>query len=142
MALRAFIEQVDLFSDLPSDVVDKLIDRGSEQHVPAGHMIVHQGSPGAGFHLILEGSAVVSVDGNQVATLAPGDYFGEMSLLDKAPHSADVVSGPDGVKTFRISPVMFSELVDSSTHCDRVLLKILTRRVRRLEEAARGSAND
>lgn len=136
MTLRAFLEQVDLFSDLPDDVLDKIIERGSEERVPAGHVLVTQGSPGAGFHLILDGSAVVSINDKEVATLEPGDYFGEMSLIDKAPHSATVVSGPDGARTFQISPIMFGELVDSSTHCDRVLLKILTRRVRRLEEAA------
>ena len=136
MTLRAFLEQVDLFSDLPDDVLDKIIERGSEERVPGGHVLVTQGSPGAGFHLVLDGSAVVSINDKEVATLKPGDYFGEMSLIDKAPHSATVLSGPDGAKTFQISPIMFGELVDSSTHCDRVLLKILTRRVRRLEEAA------
>ena len=136
MTLRAFLEKVDLFSDLPDDTVDTLIQRGAEEHVPAGRVLVTQGSPGAGFHLILEGSAVVSVNDKEVATLQPGDYFGEMSLIDKAPHSATVVSGPDGVKMFQVAPVTFGELLDSSTHCDRVLLRILTRRIRRLEEAA------
>jgi CRP-like cAMP-binding protein len=138
MALRAFLEKVDLFSDLPDDTIDMLIERGAEEHVPAGQVLVKQGSPGAGFHLILEGTAIVTVNDEDVATLQPGDYFGEMSLIDKAPHSATVASGPDGVKMFQVSPVTFNELLDHSTHCDRVLLKILTRRVRRLEEAARG----
>jgi CRP-like cAMP-binding protein len=62
-----------------------------------------------------------------------------MSLIDQAPHSATVVSGPGGVRTFILSPLTFQGMLKQSPHYDRVLLKILTRRVRRLEEAARGA---
>lgn len=138
MALRTFLKGVDLFSDLPDDVMDMVIERGSEEHLPAGHVLVEQGQPGVGLQVIMEGSAVVVLNGKEVANLHVGDYFGEMSLIDRAPHSATVVSGAGGVKTFKISPVTFNELLNESTHCDRVLLRILTRRVRRLEEALRG----
>ncbi|MDV3222252.1 cyclic nucleotide-binding domain-containing protein [Intrasporangium sp.] len=140
MTLRAFLRHEDLFSDVPDDVLDTVIERGSEQQVPAGRVLVQQGQSGGGLHLVLEGSAVVTVDDTEVATLGPGDYFGEMSLIDRAPHSATVSSGPSGVTTFILSPVTFQGLLDLSPHCDRVLLKILTRRVRRLEEALRADA--
>lgn len=140
MTLRAFLRHEDLFSDVPDDVLDTVIERGSEQQVPAGRVLVQQGQSGGGLHLVLQGSAVVTVDDAEVATLGPGDYFGEMSLIDRAPHSATVSSGPSGVTTFILSPATFQGLLDLSPHCDRVLLKILTRRVRRLEETLRADA--
>ena len=109
MALRSFLHNVDIFSGLPEDVLDLVIERGSEQHVPAGRVLVEQGQSGGGLHLLLNGSALVRSGGTDIATLGSGDYFGEMSqtMLDLAPE------------------------------CAGVQVKILTRRVRRLEEALR-----
>lgn len=50
-----------------------------------GSTLVSQGSADAGFHLILECSAQVSVNDAPRAQIGPGDYFGEMSLIDSAP---------------------------------------------------------
>jgi len=137
MALRAFLRHEDLFSDVPEDILDTIIERGSEQQLPSGHVLVKQGQSGGGLHVLLRGSADVTINGDRVATLGPGDFFGEMSLIDQAPHSATIISGAQGVRTFVLSPLTFGSLLDLSPHYDRVLLKILTRRVRRLEDAQR-----
>jgi len=54
--------------------------------------IVKQGEPGIALYLILRGGAEVRRDGRALAHLGPGQFFGEMTLLDEQPRSADVVA--------------------------------------------------
>jgi CRP-like cAMP-binding protein len=130
------LARVDLFEGMPREVLDELIQRGTTRTIGAGHEFITQGSAESGLQLILDGTATVVVNGTEVATMAEGDYLGEISLLDSAPRSASVVAGPDGVKTFGISPLSFSALLDSNPQMARPLLSVLTARIRRIEAAA------
>lgn len=83
---------VKLFSSLNKKELG-LVSRASDViDVPAGTEIVKEGEVGHEFYLILRGVATVRRNGRKIATLGPGSYFGEMSLLDKGPRSATVVT--------------------------------------------------
>src|SRR4051812_27430889 len=74
----------------------QLIGRASDEvSVAAGKTLVEEGSPGHEFFLILDGSASVYRDGRKLATLGPGQYFGELALLDRGPRSATVKADTD-----------------------------------------------
>jgi CRP-like cAMP-binding protein/Fe-S-cluster-containing hydrogenase component 2 len=60
------------------------------QHYARGATIIRQGAPGQALYLIEEGQVVVEQDGQTIAHLDEGDFFGEMSLLARSPHNADV----------------------------------------------------
>ena len=64
-------------------------------NVNAGKTVVREGDVGREFMIILSGTASVSRLGNKFATLGPGDFFGEMSLLGKGPRSATVTAETD-----------------------------------------------
>jgi CRP/FNR family cyclic AMP-dependent transcriptional regulator len=63
--------------------------------VKSGSEVVKEGTPGHEFFLILDGEAVVKRGGRKIATLGPGNYFGELALLDRGPRSATIVAGSD-----------------------------------------------
>jgi MFS family permease len=83
---------IDLFAPLAPPVLERLAwNLGSAQAKPADRIIV-QGDKGGLFYLITEGRASVSVDGRQIATLGPGQYFGEIALLRDVPRTATVTA--------------------------------------------------
>lgn len=141
MAVRDAIVKVDLFRDLPASAIDDIVSRGTKIQVGAGRVLVQQGATDSGLQLILAGSAVVSVHGEERATLAEGEYFGEISLIDGAPRSATVLAGPDGAQTFAMSPLAFSQVLDDHPEIARPLLKVLTARIRRIEGQTRRPAS-
>jgi len=81
-----------LFADLTTPVLESLIDTFDEQMFNEGERVVRQGLSSAAFYVILEGSAIIRVDGKDRATLRPGDYFGEISSLLGEEPIADIVA--------------------------------------------------
>jgi CRP/FNR family cyclic AMP-dependent transcriptional regulator len=61
----------------------------------AGTVIAREGDPGVGLFVILSGNAEVSIGGRRKATLGPGDFFGEIALLDGGPRTATVTAKTD-----------------------------------------------
>jgi CRP/FNR family cyclic AMP-dependent transcriptional regulator len=142
MSLKESLCAVELFCELPDDLVEEVIARGSTVEVGPGVPVVKQGDRGAGMVMLLKGSADVDVDGRAVGSLSKGDYFGEMSLIDGSGRTATVTSGPDGLTAFRLSPAAFTDLIDQHPHTAVLLLKGLVTRVRQLEaRAGEGAAS-
>ena len=75
---------VPLFSMLPEEEVAKLARRAHELKVPAGTVVTDMDTVGVSFGVIVDGQATVSVHGTPVRALGPGDFFGEMALIDES----------------------------------------------------------
>jgi CRP-like cAMP-binding protein len=100
-----------------------------ETYHNSGDAIVTEGRGGVGFHLIIDGEANVIRGGRTVAKLAPGEFFGEMALVDDAPRSASVVAESD-LTTIVISKWEFRPLVKSHPELAWKLIEHLVARVR------------
>jgi len=133
--LAEHLAKVDMFSGLDHATLDALVQRGTTMTFPPGRVVAEQDRDGSTFHLVLDGSAAVAVNGVERGTLSEGNYFGEMSLIDGAPRSATVVAGADGLKTFTVSQLSFSELLDEQPHVARQLCESLVERIRKIEAA-------
>jgi CRP/FNR family transcriptional regulator, cyclic AMP receptor protein len=76
---------------LPADL-GGLAERAIEVEFPPDHVIARQGEIGTGFFVVVDGSVRVVRDGEELAVLGPGEFFGELSVLDGKPRVAQVVS--------------------------------------------------
>jgi len=102
---------------------------------PAGTVLTRTGDPGDEFFLILDGTVRVGVSTGQPVLLRPGEFFGEMSLLDGDPRSATVVTDTP-VRLLVVNRGDFSLLRREVPELTQILLVTLSRRVRQAEARA------
>jgi CRP/FNR family transcriptional regulator, cyclic AMP receptor protein len=81
-----------LFKGIDAAGLAALAARAEQVDFPAGHLIARQGEIGTGFFVIIKGSVRVVRDGEVVARLGAGEFFGELSVLDRMPRNATVTS--------------------------------------------------
>jgi CRP-like cAMP-binding protein len=100
-------------SQVYASIADLLnFDLDSQKEYADGDIICYKGEPGDTFYLIKEGSVNIKTHGQEVASLQPGDYFGEKSLLSDEPRNADVVA--EGyVVCHTLSRQVFQDLLGS-----------------------------
>jgi CRP/FNR family transcriptional regulator, cyclic AMP receptor protein len=79
-----------LFADLSAPQLEAIIHIFDERVFADGETVVHQGLSGSAFYIIVDGEALVLVDGVERAKLGRGDFFGEVAILLGVPATADV----------------------------------------------------
>jgi CRP/FNR family cyclic AMP-dependent transcriptional regulator len=105
--------------------------------VAEGTVLARSGEPGQEFFLILDGTARVEVSARKRSRLQPGQYFGEMSLLDGGPRSATVVADTP-LRLLVIKRGDFATLLREAPELTQSLLATLSRRVRVAESSLTG----
>jgi CRP/FNR family cyclic AMP-dependent transcriptional regulator len=143
--LISILADVDLFRGLTPKVLGQIADRGHEADYAPGAVVIVQGDSVEGFkafspngvemHVVLSGSARVDVNGQTHATLGAGTYFGEVSLIDGRPRSADVVAGEEGLRTLALSKWTFEDLLEHHPEIAVPMLRVLAIRLRAVEES-------
>ncbi len=103
--------------------------------MPKGTELVKEGGIGREFFFILEGSASVRRNKRRVATLGPGQYFGELALLDRRPRSASVVADTD-MRLLVLTQREFAGVVEEIPSLSRKLLTTMAGRLREADERA------
>jgi CRP/FNR family cyclic AMP-dependent transcriptional regulator len=121
------LRRVPLFSGLDKKELESLGKLIKEQQYGAGATIVKSGAGGHGLYIIKEGKVSVVRDGQIVATLGPGQFFGEISVLDGGPRTADVRADADTVCLTLISWEVKPFLMDNASITYKMLLEMVKR---------------
>ena len=125
-----------LFEHASPNILESLANRLRRRHFRRSEVIFHQGDPGDSLHIVAAGSVKIllpSAEGDEaiIATLRPGDIFGELALLDGAPRSA-TATALDQSDTLVLPRAEFTPLLDTLPGLRDALLASLTHELRRL----------
>ena len=132
---RTYLAQVPMFHACSSAQIDEVIDLAEGRAVDPGTVIVREGDRGDEFFVIGTGQASVSRDGQEVARLGPGDFFGELALFDEAPRNA-TVTATTGTTVVTIGRTAFQKLLGDLPGFRDALLKGMAHRLHLLDAKA------
>jgi pyruvate,water dikinase len=121
--------RVPLFEDLDPREIDQIARLFKERRFAAGEPVAKEGAGGATFFVIASGGATVSIRGEQVGTLGPGDYFGEIALIDEGARAATITASSDLV-CYGLTLWDFRPLVQSNGVIAWKLLQAMAKRLR------------
>jgi CRP-like cAMP-binding protein len=127
-AYVVYLSRVPMFSRCSSAQLEQLASNSTERSVGTGDPIVTEGEAGDEFFVIADGAAEVLRSGNAVAKLGPGDYFGELALLDPAPRDATVAAtAPSNLLV--LSRDVFTKAIDELPALRSAVLTGMARRI-------------
>jgi CRP/FNR family cyclic AMP-dependent transcriptional regulator len=127
------LERVPLFAELDRREVEHIARSFKERRFSAGETVIKEGSGGATFYLVDAGEATISVGGRERGTLKPGDYFGEIALIDEGARAATITASSDLV-LYGLTLWEFRPLVQATPAIGWKLLLALTKMYRDILE--------
>jgi CRP/FNR family transcriptional regulator len=128
------LRKVPLFSSFSDRELQRLAQSFKERRFAAGDTIASEGKGGVGFFVIGEGAVSYSVAGKETGRGGPGDYFGEIALIDDGPRSATVTAETD-VTAYGLTSWEFRPLVEENVSIAWQLLQALAKRLRAAQQS-------
>ena len=122
----ALLQRVPLFSDLDRKELDRIAASMKERTFSAGDTVTAEGSSGVGFFVIESGNAKVTVGGEDRRRLGPGDYFGEVALLNESARTATITAESD-LKCYGLTSWEFRPLVETQPSIAWKLLQAMSK---------------
>jgi CRP/FNR family cyclic AMP-dependent transcriptional regulator len=123
------LKKVPLFAGLDDRELGQIASSLKERRFAAGDTMTEEGAGGAGFFIVEEGEADVSVDGQARGQIGPGDYFGEIALLTGSDRTATITATTDMV-CWGMTPWDFRPLVESNSAIAWKLLTAMAEKLR------------
>ena len=131
------LKAMPLLADLPHSEVERLASRAKVEHYVIGEELIKEGTSGSMAYFVVSGTCDVrrkrGSQQRRVATMGPGDFFGELSIIDPAPRTATVTAAED-VTVLVLSGYDFNAALKSNKSMALHLVKTLTKRLRAQED--------
>lgn len=121
------ISGVPLFAQCSKAELQEIAAIADEIDIAEGKELTTEGSPGREFFVIIEGTASVAQDGDQINDLGPGDFFGEVALVKDTPRTA-TVTATSPVRALVVTRQNFKRLIERQPDIERTVLKALVER--------------
>ncbi|MDD2988285.1 MAG: Crp/Fnr family transcriptional regulator [Zoogloea sp.] len=139
-----YLDRVDLFDGLSDEQAEVLRGRSRIRSFAPNTIVVNEGDDGSSLFVVQSGSLKVFLTDNigrevTLSLLDPGDYFGELALLDDAPRSASVIALSRS-EVLQIPRVAFLALIEAYPACMQIVVRNLVGRIRTLTESVRALA--
>lgn len=124
------LRAVPLFSGCNDKHLEFIATRVEDIDVPSGKVLTEQGKSGGEFFIVVAGEAEVKRDGAVVDSIKPGDFFGEIALLDNGPRTATVTSTTP-MRLLVLSPRQFQDVLHDDAEIAVTILHTVVRRLRK-----------
>lgn len=123
------LRKVPLFAGLDNKELDEIASSMRERRFKAGDTVTQEGAGGVGFFVVEEGQADVNVGGEAKGSVGPGDYFGEIALINESPRTATLTARTDMI-CYGMTPWDFRPLVESNSAIAWKLLTAMAQKMR------------
>ena len=130
------LRRVDLFAAMSTRSLHLIADATVDIAVTAGGYIVRQGQVGTGFYLVASGRVRVVRGSEILATLGPGEFFGELSVLDQAPRMAHVIA-EEPTTCLALASWEFVRILEKNPKTALAVMRVMARRLRAAEDHPR-----
>jgi CRP-like cAMP-binding protein len=126
------LHRIPLFAGLNKHQVERLGMLAEEVDVPPGKVLIRQGESGDDMMVVVSGQVGVERDGERLNTLGPGDFFGEIALIERGPRTATVTT-ESPARLLVVNHRDFHSLMEEFPEIAAQVLATLAHRIRRLD---------
>jgi CRP/FNR family cyclic AMP-dependent transcriptional regulator len=121
------------FAGLSRGELSELAKRTEDLEVEAGRVLAREGATGSEFFVIIEGDVSVTKDGREIRSLGPGEFFGEIALIEDRPRTA-TVTAKTPLRFFVLTRQNFRSLLQQQPELEEKVTRALEERVRATEQ--------